>query len=369
MDFRRIALYVALLTVGAIAVFFGRQPLVAAMQARAEANERAEQERALASVADWSIAFATRAADSDDPRQRIMAARALRALRHTQAIQVADGRRPAHTDADLARFEARADALARDLLAASDDELVLWLLAVECGGSLGPCDRARAVQRLREAAGDNASVQIVALGQAADAEGKREALAAAARATRDTSYWMPALDAVLAMQDAVPMPAEVRAGLDTDSDAVARLVMAFSQVLALPIPTGPALAGTCLGDSVPADDPAWKADCVATARVLVKAEENLVNYVLGLRVLRRLLEGSDEEVAIVERLREREWLMAQQRLVPAADEYGYADLEPWVADWRHGGELHAMREKLRRANLALVPPRGWMPDRPEVLDP
>ncbi len=280
-----------------------------------------------------------------------------------------DGLEPLHTDVELAGFEGRADALVRDLLTGTRDELVLWLLATECGGSLGACDRSLALQRLRDVAGDNASVQIVALGQADDAVARRDALAAAARATRDTIYWMPALDAVLAMQDAVPMPAEVRAGLDVDSDEVARLTMAFGQVLALPIPTGPALVGACLSESVPTDDPTWTADCVATARALVEAEENLVNYSIGLRVLRRLLDHSDEEGAIVERLREREWLMAQQRLVPATDEYGFADLESWVADWRSGGELHALREKLRRSDLALVPPPEWVPARPEVLDP
>lgn len=321
---------------------------------------------------DWQLATVSRAEASADPRHWVYAAISLRRLAATER-QRRDGEPALFAPAELDAFDARAAELWRRALPGTDDELSLWLRATTCVDGDAGCDAEGALSRLVEVAGDNASVQVLALGRAAksgDAVASRSALSDGARATRDSIYWMEGHALALEVHGDEPAPEQMRVQFEgRAADRAARELIGIMFSLTMGTPPYMSLLEACAADRLPAGDPQVRADCLAFARALVAAQNNLLGYSVGLRVLRRLLDGTSEEAAIVERLREREWLTAQHSLVPASAEVDSEELVQWIADWREGGELHALRQKLLRHDLALTPPPDWVPERPQALEP
>ena len=257
----------------------------------------------------------------------------------------------------------------RARVAAGDDALVWWSLAGDCPASASACDRASALERLREIEPDNALVWLVDLPKDSSetAAAVDAALAQAALATRFDTHFveraaryaevLATVEPSAALLDAVPAEFMVPATAD---GVQTMLALGFALAEAT-LPTSPVMSAC--RDAADEGATGRLADCRKIARVLGDASDSLVGASMGTK-LRGMLATPGAELEEAELAKRKlDWLMLAGGELQAGNEVSPLFAAEMLARWRKPGatELSMLQDLLRDHGVPLDPPADWMP--------
>jgi hypothetical protein len=223
---------------------------------------------------------------------------------------------------------------------AGGDPAALWLAATDC--PVSRCDAAAAVARLQRDDPGNAAVEQLAFNQAyqaRDGAAMRMAMERLSSTHRYHEYHGDLVKSLLQVDGGTTI-ADARV-----SNAWARLAQADFQPL--------------LDDCKPsaAEDATHAGSCIATGQVLADGN-SLASQASGQRILLRYLHGSAQEPAVIARMRDRYWLLAN------FGKLGMDETPEAYARWRRAflasqGEVEMLHGLMRERGIPLAAPAAF----------
>jgi len=238
------------------------------------------------------------------------------------------------------------------------DPLALFALALSCQMQDEHCAHPEHYDALVRIAPDNAVHWLLLPKHAVPSDAQLHAAAIATQADSHLRDIFRIVRTALAHQ---PAPA-TRPGVDPRTLALLLRNNAVEQVRQ-PDQFG-ALLKTCKGATAQRRD-----DCIAIGR-LFEADRSgsILSRMIGSTVLRRLLRGTQDEVAGKEMRREQVWLSEQ---LPAPDSEEGSVTVPYQEQLHDEvvayGEWEAWQRAVERMGKARTPPAGWIPEDPQLL--
>lgn len=308
---------------------------------------------------------------SPDPFERLLAANLLAS---PQAAALALGTSDAHV-VRRTRDELVVSAL-RD---AGDDVLVWWTAAMDCpAATRAVCDRDAAIERLRVIDGDNLSVWLDGLPQAAassdtapDAHAASLAidqqLARAAQATRFDLHHIERIKRLWAAYERIEPHAGLRAAWPAAYDIPATangiaFMMALGTALAHTAPPISPIMQACSPDAL-ALSPARKDACKAIARIATERSDSMMGRQIGTSLGERVAHTDSERAAARSARLDFGWQTeAYTQLQSELEESGKA-VDDYAARWSQPAvtEVSAVQSMLIDHGLPLEAPADWKP--------
>jgi hypothetical protein len=135
------------------------------------------------------------------------------------------------------------------------------------------------------------------------------------------------------------------------------MISAVSRAAAISLTnyTGPMRACKPTGQPLAADR---REACIATGRLMLKESKTVVSMQTGASLLR--LAGAED---VIEVTRAADYFMEEASDLSASVQFDPVEVERFQTDWEQtGSEIQAIKNRMTRAGIPLLPPADWNED-------
>jgi hypothetical protein len=259
--------------------------------------------------------------------------------------------------------EQRRALIERAVAGLPDDPMVLSIALEQARGQFSKSTGDDALQSLQILEADNAAVWDEVLVRAAkinDVGGVDTALARMAASTKFDTHWTDALKQLLVAYGRHPVPEEYIRLAYKDSPRMsgsnAARLAATNTWLAMALPALQYTLNACRVNQATGENASRAGDCATVGRLMATQGDILLVNRIGLAVLRVSLTFTQEDIR---QARPDDWVYHQYSLVAGQDSADYP--RNYQEDWfESGSEIGAMRRRLLRAGISVVPPDHWV---------
>ena len=246
--------------------------------------------------------------------------------------------------------------LARAATMAPDDAWVQWIAAVYLPRSKIMSEPALALQRIEPDNGAAWMFRLAAAWEAKDETGITEALARIGASRDFDDHFGDTMSQWLAVVRAHPLPQLATEGSAQASEQMP-VIMAVGRAGAASMVNYTSATQGCKATGQPLADDRRDA-CIAAGRLMLNEAKTLISMRIGAALI-RLADADD----VIEVTRAADYFMKEASDLSASVQFDPVEVERFQTDWEQtGSEIQAIKNRMTRAGIPLLPPSDWNED-------